>query len=297
MGKSLPSGISRGKILGGCRVLTSWRGKSLQRRSTPLSSIRLIVLVAQAFLVSVMRRMLWTMHRGRAVGAVREDGGICFVQGTVDGSEHQTVHVADEKLAGLPAEVVCLETVLDAAIAGLSAVMLLKCAGTESTRYVMVELFDASHRLQPTIVLSFTVSEASQEENEEERAFLRTKSRTSALQPWILDGPMICIPRTKSVVVAHLSMNSRRGEVTVPPSHLRFFLWLRLTSCSDFCRFHLVGTCTRCRHQHTARILSRPSAPFVFILTSPRLWSFFAIPTHPNARQTKGGRGRFRPHL
>jgi hypothetical protein len=155
------------------------------------------------------------MHRGRAVGAVREDGGVCFVEGNVDGSECQTVHVKDEQLAGSPGEVVCLATVLDAALAGPTVVMLLRSAGATSTRYVLVELFDASHRLQPTLVLSFTVSHDAAAEG----ASAHNSNRcTQALQPWILDGPMICIPRTASVVVAHLSMSSRRGEVTSPAS-------------------------------------------------------------------------------
>ena len=161
----------------------------------------------------------WTMHRGRAVGAVREDGGVCLVEGNVDGSECQTVHVKDEQLAGSPGEVVCLATVLDAALAGPSVVMLLKSAGATSTRYVLVELFDASHRLQPTLVLSFTVSHDAAAEAEKEGASAHSSNcSTRALQPWILDGPMICIPRTASVVVAHLSMSSRRGEVTSPAS-------------------------------------------------------------------------------
>jgi hypothetical protein len=158
--------------------------------------------------------MLWTIHRGRAVGAVRADGGICFIEGAVDGSDnHKTVHLADEQLAGSPVEAVCLATVVDASIAGASALLLLRSAAAGGARYVLMELFDASHCLQPTLVLSFTVSEEEDADMQDTDSMLPPRQRAVDAQPWIIDGPVVCIPRTASLVVAHLAMVSRRGEV------------------------------------------------------------------------------------
>ena len=146
---------------------------------------------------------------------MRNDAGICFVEGAVDGSDnYKTVHLADEQLAGSPVDAVCLATVVDASIAGPSALLLLRGAAAGGARYVLMELFDARHNLQPTLVLSFNVFEEDDAEKQDAKSMLPPVQRAVDAQPWIIDGPVVCIPRTASLVVAHLAMVSRRGEVT-----------------------------------------------------------------------------------
>lgn len=192
--------------------------------------------------------MLWTVCHGRLIGAVREAGGICFVdtEGTaedgvaslkadgelegVSPAAAQAVHVADENLAGPPCDLVCMASVVDASLAGVSALLLLRSCGEGGVCYVLIELFDSNRRLQPTSVLSFTVSAEEDAECAEQEdvamqdagagklnadpALLRQPLGSS--HPWILDGPVVCIPRKKSLIVAHLALVNRRGEVADP---------------------------------------------------------------------------------
>ena len=181
------------------------------------------------------------MYRGRLVGAVREAGGICFVEGSPggggsaagphDSAAVDVVHVADESLAGTPADLVCLSTVVDASVVGESALLLLRSSASGVSRYVLIEVFDANQRLQPTIILSFTVSSddgASNQTRDTANAAgvdTGTSNRNDPhlglmcapfplARPWIIDGPLVCIPRKESLIVAHLALTNRRGEVS-----------------------------------------------------------------------------------
>ena len=190
--------------------------------------------------------MLWTFCRGRLVGAVREDGGICVVEGiagaggelgTAVGEAHNAVQVADVNLTGEPADLVCLSTVVDVSQAEECALLLLRSNAEGFARYVLLELFDLRGRLKPSSVLTFTVSSET-EETEHEAHDARKRSSEEDLQassrevpdmitqqtfatgsPWILDGPVVCIPRSRSIIIAHLSSLNRHGEV-LPVPHL-----------------------------------------------------------------------------
>ena len=191
--------------------------------------------------------MLWTNYRGRLVGAVRESDGVCFVEGHVcrntasaDGDcsaavtagSVKVVRMADQSLAGAKLELVCMATVVDAAVAGESALLLLRSATAGVTRYVLLELFDSSYRLEPKVVLSFVVRTdeegkdeqdlAKDEDNGNYHRYDDRESRSLALpvqpfsktRPWMLDGPVVCIPCASGLIVAHLVLTNRRGEVS-----------------------------------------------------------------------------------
>ena len=180
--------------------------------------------------------MLWTSFRSRLVGAAHDPGGLCLVEqalgsaepgagehaAAADGDATRVLRLSDEDLAGEP---VCLATVVDASLAGECALLLLRSQAPGSVRFVLLELFDSSHRLQPRSVLTFTLS---QEHGEEKGPFPQDHDADSAHPglpfaatcPWILDGPVVCIPCERSLVVAHLAMGSRRGEVSPHPPNI-----------------------------------------------------------------------------
>ena len=201
--------------------------------------------------------MLWTLYRGRLVGAVvRDSGGVCVVAGIVaDGVAPDEgaaaacrAYVADDELAG--AEPVCLSTVVDASLAGESALLLLRHRVDGVVRFILLELFDANQQLRPANILTFTVSEEGKVDGRENEwsttaAQGATASRREATDagapgqlfpeasPWMLDGPMVCIPRATGCVVAHLALTKRRGEVPA-----RFFP----------ARLPFLTTAARCLH-------------------------------------------------
>jgi len=174
--------------------------------------------------------MLWTAFRGRLVGAASEPGGLCLVEQALAGAEPgagghaaaadagaaRVVRVSDDDWAGEP---VCLSTVVDASLAGECAMLLLRSQAADNDRFVLLELFDSRHRLQPRSVLTFTLSR--QEHGAGKGASPQDHGADgghpglpfAATRPWILDGPVVCIPCERSLVVAHLAMASRRGEV------------------------------------------------------------------------------------
>ena len=248
--------------------------------------------------------MLWTSFRGRLVGAAREPGGMCLVEqalgstepGTgehtaaADGDATRVLRLSDEDLAGEP---VCLATVVDASLAGECALLLLRSQAPGVVRFVLLELFDSSHCLQPRSVLTFTLSE--QEHGAEKGPFPQDHDADgahpglpfAATRPWILDGPVVCIPCERSLVVAHLAMGSRRGEVSPhPPRRVaaRSTLWRTvarapLSLCtrkmlltSRDLRFHSVGACTKLKRPKTSSPAPcLPSAPSASTMTSLRL--------------------------